>query len=179
MNERLIIDGNNLLHIMHEQSMGPPVARLRLAEMIADYATDRNIDAIIVFDGPPPAGGLGQQFSRLAADIRFSGPVTADDIIVQLLDQRPPSTAPTVITSDREVQTAARLHHCAFEDSASFAGQLLAWEAHVRRGASAPSPAPPAVSKPEKPDMVDADELDRVMRELGEDLDDLPPMWQI
>lgn len=179
MTEHLMIDGNNLLHIMHEQSMGPPVARMHLARLIADFAVATGIEVTIVFDGPAPLGGLARQFDMLKTDIRFSAPVPADDIIIQAIQRRARDDVLRVITSDRAIQAVARMNHCPFEDAATFAGRLLEWDTRRRSGFSPSAAVTDATTEPEKPDDVDERELNRYLRELGNDLDDLPPMWQI
>lgn len=179
MNRRLIIDGNNLLHLMHAYSTGRPVGRLHLAGMIDRYVKSTSRQATLVFDGPRPRGGIAKQFDALHIEILFSGPVTADDIILQIVERLPDPTGATVVSSDHAVRDGARRRKVEVVGSEEFGGVLLASTSPPRASPTKPIPAPKPVSEEEKPQAAGKEEVDRWLREMWEGEDDLPPDWQI
>lgn len=88
--ERLLLDGNNLLHAMRRGAGGGPsplpatalIGRLRAA-------VPPSVRVEIVFDGPPDPGTRG---TRVASGVvvRYSGRITADALLVNLVVEAAP-----------------------------------------------------------------------------------------
>jgi hypothetical protein len=106
--ERLLVDGNNLLHALRRGSGGGPAAaivgRLRAA-VPATVAIE------IVFDGPPEPGSSGRVASGVR--VRYSGTRSADAVLISMVDVAgppAPSTDPTILvcTDDTELRHVLR-----------------------------------------------------------------------
>ena len=103
---RLIVDGTNLLHAMGRGSDRLPAAALigRLRGIIpADIAIE------LIFDGPADRGLRGERIAS-GMRVRYSGPRSADELIMSLVQEIRATDGPAetdavlVITDDRELR---------------------------------------------------------------------------
>lgn len=178
MNVRLIIDGNNLLHLMHAYAMGKPIGRLALATLVGVHAAKSGRDATVVFDGPPPTGGLAQQFATTGVKVAFSGGRTADDVILDMLRNSGAGSGVDVVSSDRGVQGGARDFGAGVTSCETFAALLLASGEGGGTRRRSNRPRPPVSDKDEKPGPPSAPDADRWIRDFGAEELELPPDWQ-
>ena len=108
---RLLIDGTNLLHTLSRTPGAAPQAALigRLRGVIPAL-----IAIELVFDGPAERGLRGERIAS-GVTVRYSGPRTADAVILALVDEvrkagdADDTAALLVITDDRELRYGARL----------------------------------------------------------------------
>lgn len=151
MPSHVIIDGNNLLHAMHEHAPIPHVARETMVKIIERWARTHDDDVTLVFDGPTPRGGLAKQMASDRMDVQFSAPVTADDVIVRLIhDARHPDTL-RIVSSDTAIRHEARHRRCRDTTVLSFIEELFP---------PTTKQEPATVAPPEKPDHVAPQEAD-------------------
>ena len=86
----LIVDGRNV-----QRSLWPNIRSQRLVELVRDWATDHDVQPLVVFDGRAPVE---------ADDVVGAGGEIADDWIAR----EAPSYAPYwLVTSDRELRERA------------------------------------------------------------------------
>jgi predicted RNA-binding protein with PIN domain len=124
--QRLLVDGNNLLHALSKTSGAAPPAALigRLRGAIPAATTIE-----LVFDGPPERGLRNE---RIAAGlvVRYSGGRTADAVIltivddVRLLDGADGTATLLVVTDDRDLRHGSRLRGARTAGSAWLLGRL-------------------------------------------------------
>ncbi len=126
MTEHLIIDGNNLLHAMHAHAPIPNVGRETLVRLIERWATPRSERVTLVFDGPVPRGGLARQMRSKRMAVRFSAPLTADDVIVELVKTAVYPTALRIVTGDNAIRLEASYRRCVCTGDAEFVRELFA-----------------------------------------------------
>jgi len=106
-----LIDGTNLLHTLSRVPGAAPQAALvgRLRGVIPAL-----IAIELVFDGPAERGLRGERIAS-GVTVRYSGPRTADAVILALVDEvrkagdADDTAALLVITDDRELRYGARL----------------------------------------------------------------------
>ncbi len=111
--DRLLVDGNNLLHALTRGSgagAAPPatvIGRLR-GVAPASVAID------LVFDGPADRGLRGERIAP-GLTVRYSGPRTGDDVILALVDDiaraggASASAAVLVVTDDRDLRHSLKM----------------------------------------------------------------------
>jgi hypothetical protein len=108
--ERVLVDGNNLLHAIRRSSAPGPAAAL-VARIRAAIPLPAQIE--LIFDGPAERNLRGE---RIAKDltVRHSGGRSADELIVASVDAARAATGPAatasilVVTDDRAVGEAVR-----------------------------------------------------------------------
>ena len=108
----IIVDGNNMLFVeerIRRLSIRGhyPEARAMLAETIRDYAERTRQPVTLTFDGTARPGEPTGRISRYM-QIVFSGPVTADTLIANMLRRGLDPGGVAVVSSDREVKDASR-----------------------------------------------------------------------
>lgn len=147
----ILIDGNNLLHSL------PPHQRSREAvrQKVLDQSRREKISVTVVFDGPPPDGSpevehLGQ------VTIIYSGPCSADDVIIDRLPTGGTARSWFVVTNDRNLSIRVR------ERGASIRS-LTQWTG--RRGAKTPP------GKPRPKPRLRSSEVHQWEKELSEGKD--------
>ena len=166
MKRHVIIDGNNLLYAMHEHAPLPNIGRETLVKIIERWTAARDDDVSLVFDGPAPLGGFARQMMSDLVEVSFSAPLTADDVIVSMVESAQHPDLVRVITSDRAVAHAARYQRCGHLDAASFVLELF---------------PPSSESKPKKPKAQANKKQDRALdtdqwlKEFGVDDQPAPP----
>jgi uncharacterized protein len=146
-----IVDGHNLIGQIHDLALDDPDDEEKLVERLRRFHARTGRSIVVVFD---PGGGfhlMGKQSVGAVEVVHVGTGITADEVIVQrVLTARDPRDV-TVVTSDREVQTAVRHSGAAIVESADFAKQVSGGARRrpprrkKRRGAvSASAPLPEA-----------------------------------
>ncbi len=105
--EALLVDGNNLLHAVAGDA-GPAALRGLLPRLAA--AVPVLVDTVVVLDGTPDPGAPSWTRVRRGLVIRHSGRRSADAVLVDLVEQRPPErrAATLVVTNDAALATDLR-----------------------------------------------------------------------
>lgn len=99
----IAVDGNNLLHRL------PPSQRTRaeVRRQALEIVRHETVQVVIVFDGPPPEGSPAtEHLGRVT--IRYSGAVSADDVIFDLIPAGRGASQWVVVTDDRALGARAR-----------------------------------------------------------------------
>jgi hypothetical protein len=99
----IAVDGNNLLHRL------PPSQRTRaeVRRQALGIVRNETVQVVIVFDGPPPEGSPAtEHLGRVT--IRYSGAVSADDVIFDLIPGGRGASQWVVVTDDRALGARAR-----------------------------------------------------------------------
>lgn len=155
MTKHVLIDGNNLLHAMHEHAPIPNVGRETLVKIIERWARCMDHEVTIVFDGPPPPEGLAGQMASGRVAVRFSAPHTADDIIVAEIHGAARPTDLRIVTSDKAIRREARHRRSQDTASASFVREVFGKPGHAQEPSDVNSPIS---EKPETPSRKESDE---------------------
>ena len=130
-----LIDGNNLSFALDE--MGLAVGREGLCKLLT-LLLPEDPKVHVVFDGPPPPAGHAQQIDLIGIQVTYAHPHSADDLILESIAADSAPRRLNVISSDREIRTAARRRRCPSTSSQDFARKLLA----LHRAARQPEPTP-------------------------------------
>jgi hypothetical protein len=123
---RLLIDGTNLLHSLQRSAGAAPPATLigRLRGIVP-----AQVSIELVFDGPAERGLRGERIAA-GTSVRYSGPRTADAVILSLVDEvrlvdGPDGTATLlVVTDDRDLKYEARMRGARTAGSTWLLGRL-------------------------------------------------------
>jgi hypothetical protein len=100
--DRLLIDGNNLLHRV-SGSAGEGALRGLLARLSG--AIPAHLETIVMLDGHSAPGTGRSQKVTPNIEIRHSGSLSADDALLNLIRDRPNGT--TLVTDDRALRDRA------------------------------------------------------------------------
>jgi predicted RNA-binding protein with PIN domain len=108
----IIVDGNNMLFVeerIRRRSIRGEYqgARALLAEGIREYAEATRQPVTLTFDGVARSGEPAGRVSTYM-QIVFSGPIIADRLIINMLDQGLDPEGIVVVSSDREVKHVCR-----------------------------------------------------------------------
>ncbi len=99
----VVIDGNNLLHSLPRDQRSRASVRHAALELVRN----EGVRITVVFDGSPPPGTPEvEHLGRVC--VRYSGPTTADDVILGLLPPRGSASEWIVVTDDRELRERVR-----------------------------------------------------------------------
>ena len=105
----VLIDGNNLLFAA--QDVGDPdhvIGRSGLCDVLGEWARRAGESVQVVFDGPAPSAALAQQIGHAHVEVRYSGGgVSADDVIIDILQSDSAARRLLVVSTDREIRRAA------------------------------------------------------------------------
>jgi len=152
----IIIDGHNLISKIPEISLADPDDEEKLVRLLQDYCRMRRKTMEVYFDAAPIGRSGKQRYGQVQAFFVKSG-ITADDAIMNRLKQLGKRARNvTVVSSDRQVQQAARAAHANVTSSEDFAAdwqslaeempeldpkhrllteeELAVWEAMFKRG---------------------------------------------
>lgn len=168
MTGHTLIDGNNLLYAMHAHAPVANVGRETLVRIVERWAYRGDARITLVFDGPTPQRALARQMSSKRMDVLFAAPRSADDVIIQKLQQARHPLTVSVVTDDGAIAHEARRRRAAHVGCVAFIEALFApdpTEAHEGTG-GAGSELPPG---PEKPESVSKDEVDRWVEFFDDD----------
>lgn len=164
------IDGNNLWHATQSSRLGRLIGRQHLVVLIDRWAARSGDRVTVVFDGPTPRGSMADQMRTPRVQTRFSGRLTADEVLVEMIEQVPDPGRVRVVTSDRAIQHEARARRCAVAEAEAFIEEMLAAEI---------SPSVRSSDPVAEGNGLTEEEVDRWVDELGEEDDASPPYWQI
>ena len=107
----VLIDGNNLLHAARDvDDPDRAPGRLALCQILSEWAQRARQRTQIVFDGPKPTGGLAEQIDAGVVQVQYSGPFSADAVLVEMIAKHSAARTLLVVSSDREIQRAAKRH---------------------------------------------------------------------
>jgi uncharacterized protein len=127
----LLIDGHNLIPHLPGLALSDADDEDQLIQRLQHYARLRRVSIEVYFDRAAPAQAGVRKFTQVQAHFVRSG-TTADEAIMtrlQSLGKRAKNVR--VVSSDRQVQQAARAAHASVIDSGQFAAewrQLMAEE---------------------------------------------------
>jgi uncharacterized protein len=131
-----IIDGHNLIGKLPNIHLDDPDDEKQLIEMLIPFCVENNKKADIYFDNAPLGQSGAKVHGRVIARYVRSGE-TADQAIKRRLSKLGADAASwTVVTSDREVQTAAKRSYAKVVTSEDFANRLMADPKIVDKGKS-------------------------------------------
>ena len=150
--DRLLIDGNNLLH---RTSGGVDAGAQRLLLARLSGAIPPTIETILMLDGHAASGTDRRQRVRRGLEIHHSGSLSADDALLNVIRDAAPGARGrvTLVSDDRALYEKAR-RLGAHTQRLAWLEALLdrpaggAGRAPVRVGAGTPPPRPPE----ERPD---------------------------
>lgn len=123
-----VIDGNNVAYALGDA--GLDTGRQRLVGLLLPLA-DSGQKVTIVFDGPRPPPGLAQQIAQEPIEVLYSQHRTADAIILEIIAANSAPRRLIVVSSDRELQQAARRRQCVVIRSSNFVDLLIEANAPV------------------------------------------------
>ena len=104
----VIVDGNNLLYAARAaQDGGPLMGRSLLCDALGKWSRRRGERVHVVFDGPAPSDGLASQIADAAIQVSYSGGVSADAVVIEMLATDSAARRLLVVSSDRELAQAA------------------------------------------------------------------------
>lgn len=130
----ILVDGSNLLHRL----VGGR-SRASVRKLVLDATRHERISVVVVFDGPPPVG-LADHESLGQVTVVYSGPVSADDLIISRIPGGRAASQWTVVTDDRGLADRAR------QQGAS-TRTLKEWTARPRRTSTRPRTEPKLSSR--------------------------------
>jgi hypothetical protein len=146
--DRLLVDGNNLLHRV-SGSVDPGAVRLLLARLSG--AVPATLPTIVMLDGHAASGTDRHQRIRRGLEIHHAGSISADDALLNLVKDISPRDRAivTLVTDDRALMDKAR-HLGAHTQRLDWLQQILDGKpagANVsigRKGIRQPKPSPQA-----------------------------------
>jgi len=147
-----LIDGNNLMHALHD--MGLEVGRGGLCRLMGRFTEEGGVDSNhtssrkvrVVFDGAPPYGPLAEQIHDERIDVKYAVGQPADNVIIEYISADSAPRRLTVVSTDREIRTAARHRRCKTETSEDFAKTLVRMLERSRQTSTPQSVEPPEKS---------------------------------
>lgn len=157
--ETLLVDGNNLLHML---AGGVDSGALRLLLARLRDALPETVGATLMLDGHPVSGTDRRQRVARNLEIRHSGSISADDALLNMVRDVPPGarSTTTVVTNDRALIERAR-HMGAHT-------QRLAWLVGLLgQGAAGSGATIGSKRRPTAPPMPVRDEDERVPWQPG------------
>lgn len=117
----VIIDGHNLIPHLPGLSLADEEDEAQLVRLLQEYARLRRKNVEVYFDRAPAAEAGVRKFGRVQAHFVRSG-ITADEaIMTRLRGLRKRAKNVQVVSSDRQVQQAARAAHAGVITSEAFA----------------------------------------------------------
>jgi predicted RNA-binding protein with PIN domain len=122
----LIIDGHNLIPKVRGLSLEIIDDEIQLVELLQEYCQRSRKKVEVYFDNAPPGQPRARSFGNVTARFVRAGR-SADQAIQEKLARLGNEARNwTVVSSDREVQAAARASRAGVLSSEAFAGQLQA-----------------------------------------------------
>jgi predicted RNA-binding protein with PIN domain len=128
MRRRYLVDGYNLLHQLPEQrrqlEYNLEAARDGLLVRLSAFSISKSMEVTVVFDGIDESGPPPRKWKGLV--VHFSKPPQkADPVIKKMISDRKRNEELVVVTSDRDIDSYARLCGVKVETSQSFAAALI------------------------------------------------------
>lgn len=121
----LLIDGHNLIPHIHGVNLSDPDDETRLTKILQEYCRLRRKKAIVYFDQAPAGFSGRKRTGNVEAHFVQKGRTADDAIMDKLRKLGKRAKNVTVVSSDRQVQQAARAVHAKVISSEAFAAE---WE---------------------------------------------------
>jgi len=169
MSRLIYIDGNNLWHAMQAGGNRRAIGRQQLVVLLDRWACAGGDQVTVVFDGPTPPDGMSAQMRTPRIRTRFSGHVTADEVLVGMIEQAKDPGRVCVVTGDRAIQHAARARRCATVTANEFIREMFQPDVASSTPADVPRDEPEEMTK---------EEVQRWLDQMEANDDTLPPYWQ-
>ncbi|RMF72276.1 MAG: hypothetical protein D6744_17030, partial [Planctomycetota bacterium] len=104
----VLIDGNNLLFAAQQHGPEPPIGRTQLCEIVGNWSRRTGERVHVVFDGPEPSPQRAEQVADPDIDVSYSRDVSADEVLIELINRDSAARRLRVVSSDREIAAAAK-----------------------------------------------------------------------
>ena len=153
-----LIDGHNLIPKVPGLSLDAVDDEMQLVEMLQEFCRRKGKRVEVFFDKAPPGGRRVRVFGSVTARFVGQGATEDDAIMGRLARLGRAARNWTVVSSDRQVRTAARAKHATSLRSEDFAVQLC----EALDGSSRKTGEDPGMS-------VSPDEVDEWLRIFGGD----------
>jgi predicted RNA-binding protein with PIN domain len=121
----IIIDGHNLVPKIKGLTLRDPDDELKLIELLQEYCRLQRKKIELFFDNAPPGQARIQKFGQVTAHFVRSGKTADDAIRDRLIQLKRAAQNWTVVSSDLQVQAAARRTRAQILSSEQFASQLM------------------------------------------------------
>lgn len=118
-----LIDGHNLIGQMPDISLGDPNDEAMLVQKLIAFNARTRKKCVVVFDAGVP-GGLSRMSTKQVQVVFASAKSSADFVMIERIGRAADKAQWTVVSSDRDVLSAARRNHMAVMNSADFAALL-------------------------------------------------------
>lgn len=118
-----IIDGHNLIPKIPGINLSDPDDENKLIHILQQFCRSRRTKAIVYFDQAPPGMSGGKNFGSVRANYVQQGRTADDAIMEKLRKMGRRARNITVVSSDRQVQQAARAVHAKVMTSDAFAAE--------------------------------------------------------
>ena len=122
----LLIDGHNLIPYISGIRLSDPDDETQLIKVLQEYCRLRRKKAAVYFDQAPPGFSGVKSHGKVEAHYIQRGKTADDAIVAALKKLGKRARNVTVVSSDRQVQQAARAVHAKVVSSREFADD---WEA--------------------------------------------------
>ena len=121
----LFIDGHNLIPYIQGISLSDPDDEMMLIQLLQEYCRFRRKKAVVYFDQAPTGFSDLKQYGKVQVHFVHQGRTADEAIIAELLALGTHARNITVVSSDRQVQQAARAAHARVVSSKAFTEE---WE---------------------------------------------------
>jgi len=122
----MIVDGHNLIPHLPGLSLGDIDDEGQLIRILQEYARVRRKKIEVYFDQAPTASAGVRKLGLVQAHFIRSGTTADEAIMARLRSLGKRAKNAQVVSSDRQVQQAARAHHAGVISSSEFAADWLA-----------------------------------------------------
>ncbi len=121
----IIIDGHNLIPKIKGLSLSDPDDERKLIELLQEYCRFHRKKVEVFFDGAPPGQARSQTFGLVTARFVRQGKTADEAIRERLVRLKRAGPNWTVVSSDLQVQAAARRARAQVVSAEQFAGSLM------------------------------------------------------
>ena len=132
-----LIDGHNLIPHLPGLSLSQIDDEMRLVEWLQGYCQKKRRDVEVFFDQAPPGFLPTRKFGRVTAHFVRQGSTADAAIQGRLLRMGKSARNDSVVSSDRQVQAAARQAHAQVIPSDVFASELVRLSEEAQAGPQA------------------------------------------
>jgi hypothetical protein len=117
-----LVDGNNLLGRLLGKPRASEEEKRVVVRRIAARVRSGGSTVILFFDGEPPGGARDAWLGRLS--VRYGGPRSADDVIIEAVERAKARVDCHVVTDDRGLAERARTSGARALSTSDFLGRL-------------------------------------------------------
>lgn len=121
----LIIDGHNLIPHIPGIDLADPDDEAKLIRLLQDYCRVRRKKGVVFFDRAPAGWAGVRQYGMVQAHFVLEGTTADDAIVTHLKKLAKRAKNVTVVSSDRQVQAAARAVHARVMTCEAFAADWV------------------------------------------------------